>query len=303
MSTNPRIPYRLASQRAPLPAPDGKPLIVHVVVNIENWRFDHGMPRKLLPAPHGAEAIPDIPNFSWAEYGMRCGMARLFETLARREIPVTCALNAGVIDTYPDLAQAVKDAGWEFMGHGLHQVALTAEASEADLIAMALDKIAAFSGRPVAGWLGPGLRETDATPDILASQGVRYICDWFVDDLPTWMKTTSGPVVSVPYSLEINDSVIYAVEKHSSSEMYDRLVSTLETFEPELKTGPRIITLGLHPHLIAVPHRFIWFERMLDRLMARDDVTFMTGSRIADWFEGVCDPAEKHAVMGYSPPA
>lgn len=296
MSTNPRVPYVLASQRKPLaPPPEGR-LIVHIVVNIENWRFDHAMPRKLLPAPHGAEAIPDVPNFSWAEYGMRCGMPRLFETLGRRGLPATCAFNASVIDNYPSLAEAVVEAGWEFMGHGLHQKAITAEASEADLLREAIGKIAAFTGKPVAGWLGPGLRQTHETLDLLAAEGIQYCCDWVLDDLPVWMRTRHGPMVSVPYSLEINDSVIYAVENHSSAEMYDRLVGTLETFEPELAHSPRIITLGLHPHLIAVPHRFVWFERMLDLLQARDDTCFMTGSRIAEWFVQSADAAERDVM-------
>lgn len=300
MSTNPRVPFMLSSARKPLAAPECGRLIVHVVVNIENWRFDHGMPRKLLPGPHGVETVPDIPNFSWAEYGMRCGMPRLFETLGRRGLPVTCAFNASVIDNYPDLADAVAEAGWEFMGHGMHQRALTADDGEAELLEAAIGKIADFTGKPVAGWLGPGLRQSADTLDLLADNGIRYCCDWVLDDLPVWMKTHRGAMVGVPYSLEINDSVIYAVEKHRSSEMHDRLVETLTTYDAELERGPRIVTLGLHPHLIAVPHRFSWFERMLDLLQQRGDTVFMTGSGIADWFEAASDPAERDAAAAYT---
>ncbi|PEQ11359.1 hypothetical protein B2G71_17555 [Novosphingobium sp. PC22D] len=297
MTTNPRVPFSLSSQRAPIAPPPGGGLIVHIVVNIESWRFDHPMPRKLLPAPHGAEAVPDVPNFAWAEYGMRCGMPRLFESLSRRALPVTCAFNAGVIDNYPTLAQAVLDAGWEVMGHGLHQKALTAEDGEAALIGEAIAKIAAFTGKPVAGWLGPGLRQSSETLDILAAAGVRYCCDWLLDDLPFWMRTASGPMIGIPYSLEINDSVIYAVEKHSSREIFERLETTIATFAPEIAAGqPRILTIGMHPHLIGAPHRFFWFERMLDLLVERDDASFMTGSQIADWFETAGDPAEKAEV-------
>jgi allantoinase len=74
MESNPRIPFQLASTSAPLHPRQGKPLIVHVVVNVENWRFDQPMPRKLLPSPHGTDHMPDVPNFSWAEYGLRCRM-------------------------------------------------------------------------------------------------------------------------------------------------------------------------------------------------------------------------------------
>ncbi|MBT5161117.1 MAG: hypothetical protein HOL89_15060, partial [Alphaproteobacteria bacterium] len=68
--SNPRIPYQMSSARKPIEPPAGKPIIVHMVVNVENWLFDGAMPRKIITAPHGAESIPDIPNYSWAEYGM-----------------------------------------------------------------------------------------------------------------------------------------------------------------------------------------------------------------------------------------
>ena len=31
--------------------------------------------------------MPDIPNFSWAEYGMRCGMPRILDMFADRNLP------------------------------------------------------------------------------------------------------------------------------------------------------------------------------------------------------------------------
>jgi len=98
------------------------------------------------------------------------------------------------------------------------------------------------------------------------------------------MTTKHGPLIAMPYNLEINDSVLYAVEKHSSPEIYERLKATLSTFDGELADQPRVLALGLHPHLIGVPHRIGYLANMLDLLMARDDVTFMTGSQIADWF-------------------
>ena len=284
---NPRIPFELASDRPRLAPPAGKPLIVHVVVNVENWRFDQPMPRKVLPAPHGEEHVPDVPNYSWAEYGMRCGMPRLFETLSRRGLTASCALNASVIDAYPRLAEAILDAGWEIIGHGLHQRSLQAERSEATVLEEALVRIRGFTGKLAQGWLSPGLKESDETPDLLKALGVRYVCDWVVDDLPTWMRTAHGPLIAMPYSLEINDSVIYAVEKHASAEISRRLDDTLSVLEPELARQPRVLTLGLHPHLIGVPHRFAWLENMLDRLAEHPQATFMTGAQIADWFEDV----------------
>jgi len=68
-------------------------------------------PRKLLPGPHGNKKIPDVPNLSWVEYGMRAGFPRILDALQRRKLPTSTTVNASVIDVYPR-------AGWEFMGHG-----------------------------------------------------------------------------------------------------------------------------------------------------------------------------------------
>lgn len=288
MTSNPRIPFEFASDRPRLEPPRGRPIIVQTVVNIENWRFDHPMPRRLLPAPHGAESVPDIPNFSWAEYGMRCGLPRMMRAFSERGIPISCTMNAGVVETYPRVAEAVAEAGWEFVGHGLHQKSLQSEESEEALIAEALRLLREFSGQRVDGWLGPGLKQTFDTPDILKANGVRYCSDWVLDDLPTWMRTRHGPMIAMPYSLEINDSIAHAVQHRPSDELLTRLQATLRLFEYEAREQPRILTLGLHPHLMGVPHRFTALMEMIDMLLAREDCAFLTAGEIADWFEHVC---------------
>jgi len=90
--------------------------------------------------------------------------------------------------------------------------------------------------------------------------------------------------------LEVNDSIVYAVEKHATSEMYDRFTNTLAAFDKELGDNPRVLAIGLHPHLIGVPHRINYLQKMIDDLKARDDTIFMTGFQIADWYMEV-EPA------------
>ena len=282
--SNPRISYQLSSSRKQYAPPSGKPLIVHMVVNVEHWQFDQAMPRKIITAPHGAESIPDIPNYSWAEYGMRAGMPRILDLFQSRGIVASTSINAGVIEAYPACAEAMLKAGWEFVGHGMHQKSMQSETDEAGLIAAALDVLQTFTGTRTRGWLSPGLKESNDTPDILKSLGIDYLFDWVIDDLPTWMTTKSGPLLAMPYNLEINDSIVYAVEKHATGEMYDRFANTVRTFEREAEQNPRVLAIGLHPHLIAVPHRIGYLERMVDDLLARDDTIFMTGGQIANWF-------------------
>jgi peptidoglycan/xylan/chitin deacetylase (PgdA/CDA1 family) len=281
----------MSSDRKRLPPPKpGKPLIVHIVVNVEYRPFDQPMPRKLIPGPHVNDKIPDVPNFSWVEYGMRTGFPRILDALKRRGLPASTMLNATVIDVYPRVAEVMLEANWEFIGHGWTQKALQNEPDEVAVIDKCMERIQRFTGKPMRGWMGAGLSETMNTPDVLKSRGIDYTCDWVIDDLPTWMRTKHGPLMSVPYSLDLNDGPPWAGWGMHSNVQYDRLMWTLETFEQELQTNCRVLALPLHPHLVGVPHRMNWFNKILDVLVARNDTMFVTPSQIADWYASV-EPA------------
>lgn len=290
--TNPRVPFQLSSDRKCLPAPQpGKSLIVHVVMNVEYWPFNEPLPRKTLSTPHGMDTVPDIPNWCWAEYGLRCGMPRMLALFQALDLPVSVNLNSEVIVQYPALANAMLEAGWEFVGHGVVQRLLNRENDEEAVIEKALAQISAFTGHKVRGWMGPGFAQTFETPDYLHKHGIEYNLDWIVDDLPCWMKTKLGPMICMPYAFELNDSLVYAVERQASPDLLARVQDTLATFEPELATQPRILTLGLHPHQVGVPHRLPYLAKALRLLKERSDVVFMTGSEIADWYRSV-EPAD-----------
>ena len=150
---NPRIPYRFSNDGPSLKPPPQGAIMVHLVVNVEHWQFEANMPRTIITPPHGKETIPDVPNFSWADYGMRAGLPRMIDAIVQRGLPASTSFNAGVIQAYPRAAQAMHAAGWEFIGHGVHQRALNHSdgPSEEQLIATTLDMISALTGeRPQA---------------------------------------------------------------------------------------------------------------------------------------------------------
>jgi hypothetical protein len=93
-------------------------------------------------------------------------------------------------------------------------------------------------------------------------------------------------MISVPYGLDLNDSVIYAIEKHSTPEMKLRIEQTIRTFEREIREfgQPRVLTIPLHPHLSGVAHRINFLTDIVEVLQARSDTVFMNGSQITDWY-------------------
>lgn len=287
--SNPRIAFRLADEAPPLTPPEGKTLIVHVVVNVEAWAFDAPQPRGILTPPQGVGAVPDVPNWSWAEYGNRAGMPRLLAALAAREIPASAPTNSAVITTYPRLAERMLEAGLEWMGHGVWQRSVRAVPDERAMIIEASEAIERFTGRRPRGWLGPGLAETMDTPDLLREAGYAWLCDWVLDDVPVPLATRFGPMTALPYSLELNDSVLFAVERKEVAEWEARVAATIAVLERESGRdgGARILTLPLHPHLLGVPHRIAGLERILDVLLERRDTIFMNGTQMAEWFTQV----------------
>jgi allantoinase len=283
--SNPRVPYQMSSERPRLAPMNGKALMVHVVMNVEYWPFDQPMPRGVIPPPHGRPGpVPDVGNYSWVEYGMRVGMPRVMQILAARGIRASTFMNAQCADVYPSCADAMLKADWEFVGHGWFQKSLATEDNEIEVIEKSLARLRQLTGKRTRGWFGPGVGETAHTPDLLKERGIEWLSDWMVDDLPTWMKTRHGPMIAMPYTMELNDVPIWVVQGQSSDELLLRLQATLETFDHELASNPKVLTLGLHPHLVGVPHRASYFAKCLDLLLARDDTVFVTGSDIADWF-------------------
>ena len=200
-----RCTYSAIVDRPPLKLPNQARIVVWTIVNLEFWSISRAMARQVLPAPTGEILIPDVPNWSWHEYGMRVGVWRFFDLFARLGIRPTLSINARVCREYRRVARAAREAGWEFMGHAWEQMPIHKVDDQAEMITRSLDTLARFAGTRPVGWLGPGLTETYETPDLLAAAGIRYIGDWVYDDEPTEIRTTYGPLITLPYSVELND--------------------------------------------------------------------------------------------------
>jgi len=282
-----RLPYSAIIDRPPLPRPDNARIIVWPIVNVEHWDIARAMPRQVLPAPTGVTPSPDIPNWAWHEYGMRVGFWRIKALLDRMSIVPTLSINGIVCESYPRVAQAAHDAGWEFMGHGYVQMPTHAVEDQADMVAKTVQAIEKFTGNAPAGWLGPGLTETLDTVDILHAAGIRYIGDWVLDDEPCRLATATGPMVAMPYSVELNDVSMIAVQHHRSEEFYVRIRDSFDRLYAEGKERVRIMGIAVHPFLSGVPHRIKYLENALEYIAGHEGVRFMNGKQILDWYNQV----------------
>jgi peptidoglycan/xylan/chitin deacetylase (PgdA/CDA1 family) len=270
--------------RQPWALPNGARIAVWTIVNVEEWDLDKPMPRQVLPAPQGASVLPDVPNWAWHEYGMRVGFWRLFEAISQRGMRAATTINAQVCRDYEPIARAMLDASWEFMGHGVVQGAMHLLPDERASIQEAVKILREFTGAPPRGWLGPGLTETPNTADYLAEAGLQYVCDWVADDQPFEIATKHGPLLSVPYSQEMNDIAMMVVQHHTAGEWLQRGKDQFDRLYAEGATNPRVMALAVHPYISGVPHRIGYVEALYDYILQHDGVWLTTGAEIADWY-------------------
>ena len=279
-----RIPYLPLEGRPPLKVPTGTRLVLWPILALEEWDIARPMARMVISPPQGIPQQPDHPNWSWHEYGMRVGFWR-FEALFRRlRIRPTLALNARVCVDYPRVAEACRDAGWEFMGHSYEQGPIHLEKDQPAMIARSMDTIEKFTGRRPLGWLGPGLTQTLETPENLAAAGVKYIGDWVYDDEPTEIRTASGPLVTLPYSVETNDIPMMMVQHHEAAYWTQKCIDSFERYYAEGARRAKIMAIAIHPYISGQPFRIKYLEEVYKRIGRKGGVLHWNGEQILDWY-------------------
>ncbi len=279
-----RIDFSAIVDRPPLTFKGDTKLVVWPILNLEVWEITRPMARQVLPAPTGVAVQPDIPNWSWHEYGMRVGYWRLKEMFDRMSITPTLSINAAVCERYERVAASARDSGWEFMAHSYVQMPTHALEDEEDNIRKSMDICEKFTGKRSVGWLGPGLTETYDTPDLLTKYGVKYVGDFVFDDEPCTMNTAHGPLVTLPYTVELNDIPTMIVQHHESSYFKTKILDQFDQLYSESGERVKFLSFAIHPYISGVPHRTKHLVEAIAHMAAQPGVEFWTGEQIYHWY-------------------
>jgi peptidoglycan/xylan/chitin deacetylase (PgdA/CDA1 family) len=226
-----------------------------------------------------------VANWGWHEYGMRVGFWRMKALLDELNIVPSLSINARVCLDHRPVARAALDAGWEFMGHSYDQRPTHSEPDPAGMIRQSVKVLREFTGKRPLGWMGPGLTETLDTPELLAAAGIKYVADWVIDDEPCTIRTRGGSLVTLPYSLELNDIAMMVVQHHGAREFESRCMDYFERVYREGAERAKVMAIAVHPYITGVPHRIKYFENVLRRLRKQKGVLFWNGAQILDWYQ------------------
>lgn len=278
-----RYDYRPISQRPAWRWPGGAGLAFYIALNIEHYAFGEGLAEDLVPG----QSRPDVLNASWREYGTRVGAWRLLDLFDALGLPATILLNSSVCAHQPELVAACRERGHEIAAHGRtnseSQAGLAPE-QEMNLIAEVTETIAAAAGAAPRGWLGPWLGETPLTPDLLKKTGYSYLLDWCADDQPIWLRTENGPILSVPYSQEINDSAAIMGRFVSAAQFADMIIDQVDEMLDQAQDQALAFGLALHTNIIGQPFRLRQLRRALSHVAElRERLWITRAGDIADW--------------------
>jgi allantoinase len=267
--------------------PGGPRLAVFFGNNIEHFAFlaGLGVDSSGLPQPQSQR------NYAWRDYGNRVGLWAYLDLLDEFALPGAHNVNSTVLEACPQIVARLNGRGDEYVGHGRsngeRQDGLWEE-DEARLIAEATEAVARLSGRRPEGWLGPGLAESRVTLDLLKEAGYRYVMDWPLDDQPIWMRTRAGPILSVPYPIELNDLGALLSRQHTGRQFAQMIVDQFDEMRARSRKYPLVFSVALHPFVIGQPFRLRAFRDALAHILEyREELWITTPGEIARYCESL----------------
>jgi peptidoglycan/xylan/chitin deacetylase (PgdA/CDA1 family) len=269
-----RYAFTPITRRTPGTWPNGTRLAVYFALGVEEYVFGEGLTENLL----AGASHPDLANTSWRDYGNRVGAFRILERFRRHDVPLAVLLNTAVYDHAPELTRTLADAGCEIVAHGLTNSDTLngmAEDQEAAYLAAVRNAIAEREGRPPVGWSSPWLAHTAVTLDLLREAGYGYVLDFGLDDRPVWLRTRTGPLLHIPYALELNDSST-AIGRLATGRDFAQMI--IDQFDEMLTTAdqPLVMSVVLHSFISGQPFRLRAVSEALLHILRRREEIWLT---------------------------
>lgn len=277
--------YSPYNRRPKITWPNGARIAFWVAPNIEFYELD---PPRNATRTDQTRPSPDVQFYAHRDYGNRSGVWRMMDVLDRHSIRASVSLNVAVCEHHPEIIEACVSRDWELFSHGVYNTRYQYgmdESQQREIIEDSIETIRKYSGQKLAGWLSPALSNTEQTFDLLAEYGILYTCDLFHDDQPQPVKVQSGRLISMPYSLEMNDIVVYHQINSSPARQYTEVIKRQfdQLYEEGAENGT-VMCIPLHPFLVGQPHRLAAFEEAIAYIAGHDGVWFATGREIAMWY-------------------
>lgn len=266
--------------------PNNARVALCVIVNLEY--YDWQVPADDPGAPRVATRL-DESEFSMHEYGNRIGVFRVLRILDQYGIKPVMAMDQTVAENYPYLVRECQTRNLEVIAHGrssrraIH-ASMSVDAERA-YIRSSIEAVTKAVGKKPVGWLGPGCAETMVTPNLLAAEGIRYVCDWSNDEQPYRMKVPQGELFSLGVNQDLDDVYTHLEGRRQIDEYRQILQDSFDVLYKDGARNGRMMVLNLHPFVMGQPWRSVYLDRALAHITKSAGVWKASGQEIVDWYK------------------
>ena len=282
-----RFEYSPIIDRPIISWPDNARVAFWLSPNVEYMEYDPAPNPRLFPVGSVTLPSPNMQRYRTRDYGNRVAFWRMLEVIDKYQIRCTASLNEAVLDHFPEIRDAMVARDWDYMSHGIYNNNVLTGMSndeEREFYRDIIDTLKKQTGKHLKGMLGPAISHTIDTPDLMAEAGLIYHTDWFHDDQPFPLKVKKGKLISLPYTLEVNDSAA-AMENGTDGKYFAQICKDQfdVLYEQGAESG-RVMCIALHPFYIGAPHRIKYLDEILDYILSHDGVWKTTADEIADYY-------------------
>jgi peptidoglycan/xylan/chitin deacetylase (PgdA/CDA1 family) len=251
--------------KLPVGWPAGRSLAVSFNVMLEGWTDDSApgigpMGNPLKPG------FQDLQARSWAEYGPKTGMWRLLDILGDAGVTATVYVSGIIGERYPELLRRIAADGHAIGGHAYGQNIIPVyqqRDEEARDIARCVKLLEGASGARPRGWISPRVTASAHTAELLVREGFTWHCDYADRDLPYRHDTPAGPIVALPFTMEVNDMPLY-VRYGNAPEAFTGVLRRLLDGWDRPHNAPACLDVTVHAHVFGRPFGAIEFRGALD---------------------------------------
>ncbi len=254
--------------------------------------FDHDNASSMI-----SRKLTSPTMISRGDFGI-VAVPRILELLRLHGIPSTWFIPGHTIESYPNCARRVADAGHEIGNHGwTHRIPATLgrEGEEEELV-RGNAAIVALTGRKPRGYRSPSWDLSPHSVDLLLKHGFVYDSSMMGHDVspyqarrgdetsllePMWFGPDT-PLVEMPVSWSLDDHPHFEFMRTEQTIlpglMNARLV--LQNFADEFTYMKKhndwgVLTYTFHPHVIGRGQRMLAFEQFVE-MLGREDAKFVT---------------------------
>jgi allantoinase len=279
------IDYLPITERPGLRWPGGARLAVMICPNILYYEFKPPHDPWINP---WSRMTPDVMMYGRQDFGGRVGFWRLLDIFDKYDVPCTATLNVAALLKFPDIRDAIVERRWDIMGHGMTNTRFICgqepdreRAHYREMLRLTRE----LTGVDMKGTGGPGPQAaTENTPDLLAECGFLYYADFFHDDQPFPLNVKTNRLISLPYSVEINDVPVLS----TANEADEFVTMARRQFDRLYAEGDRMMCLTVHPALIGQAQRARYLDEIMRYITSFPDVWLATGAEIAEHYMANC---------------